>query len=88
MFDDCLFVHHGRGTLFTMFGAIPFGPKDYLVIPKGTIYRLVFEKPKAGEPANKFIFMEAVNGSLILPPPRYLSKKSAQFLEHAPYCER
>jgi homogentisate 1,2-dioxygenase len=88
VFDDCLFVHHGRGTLFTMFGAIPFGPKDYLVIPKGTIYRLVFEKPKAGEPANKFIFMEAVNGSLILPPPRYLSKKSAQFLEHAPYCER
>ncbi|MBM4109929.1 MAG: homogentisate 1,2-dioxygenase [Phycisphaerae bacterium] len=88
VFDDCLFVHHGRGTLYTMFGAIPFGPKDYLVIPKGTIYRLVFDKAKANEPANRFVFMEAVNGSLILPPPRYLAKKSSQFLEHAPFCER
>ena len=26
--------------------------------------------------------------SHILPPPRYLSKKTSQFLEHAPYCER
>ena len=29
-----------------------------------------------------------MNTSHILPPARYLSKKTSQFLEHAPYCER
>src|SRR5262249_49770616 len=35
--DECLFIHFGRGTCWTMFGTLKFGPKDYLVIPKGTI---------------------------------------------------
>jgi homogentisate 1,2-dioxygenase len=48
----------------------------------------VFDKPGAGEPGPRFLLMESVNGSHILPPPRYMSKKTAQFLEHAPYCER
>lgn len=39
-------------------------------------------------PLGKFVAFETANGSHILPPPRYLSKKTAQFLEHAPYCER
>jgi len=88
MGDECLFIHFGRGTLFTMFGTIAFGPKDYLIIPKGTIYRLVFDAPKQGEPANRFLFIETANGSHIGPPHRYVSKETSQFLEHAPYCER
>ena len=89
MADECFFIHFGSGTVFTMFGALKFGPKDYIVIPKGTIYQFVFDKPKSkGEPGPRFLLMESVNGSHILPPPRYLSKKTAQFLEHAPYCER
>lgn len=39
-------------------------------------------------PLGKFLVIETVNGSHIGPPPRYISKKTAQFLEHAPYCER
>jgi homogentisate 1,2-dioxygenase len=88
MADECFFIHFGSGVVYTMFGALKFGPKDYIVIPKGTIYRMVFDKPAAGEPAPRFLLMESVNGSHILPPPRYMSKKTAQFLEHAPYCER
>ena len=88
MADECFFIHFGSGTVFTMFGALKFGPKDYIVIPKGTIYQFVFDKPAKGEPAARFLLIESVNGSHILPPPRYLSKKTAQFLEHAPYCER
>jgi homogentisate 1,2-dioxygenase len=86
--DECFFIHFGSGTVYTMFGALKFGPKDYIVIPKGTIYRMEFAKPAAGEPEPRFLLMESVNGSHILPPPRYMSKKTAQFLEHAPYCER
>src|SRR5579862_6522378 len=39
--DDLLFVHEGTGTLETMFGDLAYGPGDYLVIPRGTIYRLI-----------------------------------------------
>jgi len=96
--DECLFVHFGRGTLYTMFGTLAFHEKDYIVIPKGTIYRMVFEplpdsaRPegltKADMPFGRFICFETANGSHIGPPPRYLSKQTSQFLEHAPYCER
>ena len=86
--DECVFVHHGRGVIHTQFGTLEFGPKDYVVIPKGTIYRMIFDEPAEDEPNPKFIVFETANGSHILPPPRYLSKTTSQFLEHAPYCER
>lgn len=86
--DECLFIHHGRGTLYTMFGTLPFREKDYVIIPKGTIYRMEFDEPAEGEPNPRFLVIETCNGSHILPPPRYISKKTSQFLEHAPYCER
>jgi len=88
MGDECLFIHYGSGACYTMFGTLKFGPKDYIVIPKGTIYRMEFDKPSKGEPEPRFLVIETVNTSHILPPPRYLSKETAQFLEHAPYCER
>jgi homogentisate 1,2-dioxygenase len=88
MGDECLFVHHGSGTVYTTFGTLAFRRKDYIVIPKGTTYRIVFDEPEAGGPEPRFLVIETANSSHILPPPRYLSKKSAQFLEHAPYCER
>ncbi len=95
--DECLFIHYGRGTCYTMMGTLKFGPKDYIVIPKGVIYRLEFERRRiAGEgepsvdevPYGKFLIIETANGSHIAPPPRYLSKQTSQFLEHAPFCER
>ncbi|MCA9296265.1 MAG: homogentisate 1,2-dioxygenase, partial [Phycisphaerales bacterium] len=86
--DECLFIHFGSGTMFTSFGTLRFHEKDYIVIPKGTIYKMVFNETKDGEPEPRFLTIETVNGSHILPPPGYLSKKTSQFLEHAPYCER
>ena len=93
MGDECIFVHHGSGTVHSTFGTLEFREKDYIVIPKGTVYRMVFDKPGRGEdgsdqPGPRFLVIETANGSHIVPPPRYLSKKTAQFLEHAPYCER
>jgi homogentisate 1,2-dioxygenase len=86
--DECLFIHFGSGTLHTTFGTLAFGPKDYIIIPKGTIYKMVFDPAADDAPPNRFICFETCNTSHILPPPRYLSKKTSQFLEHAPYCER
>ncbi len=95
--DECLFVHFGSGTCYTMLGTLKFGPKDYIVMPKGIIYKIVFDKRttvKDGEPSlqdmpyGKFLTIETCNGSHIGPPPRYVSKATGQFLEHSPYCER
>ena len=88
MGDECIFIHHGSGTVFTVFGTLPFRPKDYIIIPKGTIYKMVFDDPDKDEPNPRFLVIETCNASHIMPPPRYMSKKTSQFLEHAPYCER
>jgi len=41
--DEMLFVHNGKGVLKTMLGNIPFGPGDYLIVPRGMIYQMHFE---------------------------------------------
>lgn len=38
--DEVLFVHAGAGRIETDFGPLAYGPGDYLVIPRGTVYRL------------------------------------------------
>ncbi|HEY1115393.1 MAG TPA: homogentisate 1,2-dioxygenase [Chitinophagaceae bacterium] len=78
--DEMIFVHEGSGTLKTMYGEIPFGYGDYLVIPRGTIYQIQF----AGDD-NRLFIVESF--SPIRFPKRYLSKYG-QLLEHAPFCER
>ena len=39
--DEVLFVHHGRGRLESQFGDLEYRPGDYLVLPTGTLWRLV-----------------------------------------------
>ncbi|MCM3767833.1 homogentisate 1,2-dioxygenase [Neobacillus niacini] len=79
--DELLFIHHGSGKLETMFGTISYRPGDYLVIPIGTIYRVV---PTPGIPT-KLLFVEAF--SQITTPKRYRNEYG-QLLEHSPFCER
>ena len=38
--DELLFVHAGAGRLETDFGPLAYEPGDYLLIPRGTTYRL------------------------------------------------
>lgn len=38
--DEVLFVHAGKGLLETDFGPLTYGAGDYLVVPRGTVYRL------------------------------------------------
>ena len=78
--DEMIFVHEGSGMLRTMYGNIPFGYGDYLVIPRGTIYRLDFSHAD-----NRLFIVESF--SPIRFPHKYLSP-NGQLLEHSPYCER
>lgn len=78
--DEVIFIHEGTGVLKTMYGQIPFSYGDYLVIPRGTIYQITFDKTD-----NRLFIVESF--SPIRFPKRYLSKYG-QLMEHAPFCER
>lgn len=78
--DEVLFVHHGTGELHSEHGVVPFGPGDYLVVPRGVLYRL--EKVSA---ENRFFITESYGP--VETPNRYRNN-FGQLLEHAPYSER
>jgi homogentisate 1,2-dioxygenase len=82
MGDELLFVHEGEGTLETTFGSLPYGPGDYLLIPRGTTWRI---QPSAAYP-QRMLVVEAFGGPM-QPPKRYRNE-FGQLLEHSPYCER
>jgi homogentisate 1,2-dioxygenase len=79
--DECVFVESGAATVETVFGTLPAGEGDYVLIPRATTHRW---RP-SGDDALRVYCIEA--NSHITPARRYLSK-FGQLLEHAPYCER
>ncbi|HEY2721376.1 MAG TPA: homogentisate 1,2-dioxygenase [Chitinophagaceae bacterium] len=78
--DEMIFIHEGKGVLRTMYGELPFGYGDYLIIPRGTIYQIEFS-----DQHNRLLIVESF--SPIRFPKKYLSRYG-QLLEHSPYCER
>jgi homogentisate 1,2-dioxygenase len=59
--DELLFIHAGHGELFCDFGHLSYGQGDYIVVPRGTMWRL--------EPAEatSLLLIEATNASYQLP---------------------
>ena len=43
--DQLLFIHEGNGALFCDYGHLDYAEGDYLVIPRGTMWRLEPAKP-------------------------------------------
>lgn len=78
--DEMIFIHKGKGVLKTMYGNLPFGYGDYLIIPRGTVYQLHFD-----DEDNRLLIVES--NSPITTPRRYRNDYG-QFLEHSPFCER
>jgi homogentisate 1,2-dioxygenase len=59
--DDLLFVHAGSAELFCDYGHLSLVAGDYVVIPRGTMWRLAVTQPLAA------LLIECVNGSYSLP---------------------
>ncbi len=78
--DEILFVHDAGGTLATMYGDVEVRPGDYLVIPRGTIYRLDLETYPA-----RVISIET-HGPVTTP--RRYRNEYGQMNEEAPFTER
>ncbi|TWD92298.1 homogentisate 1,2-dioxygenase [Neobacillus bataviensis] len=79
--DELLYIHYGSGKLETMFGTISYREGDYLIIPIGTIYRVIPNKQET----TQLLFIESF--SQITTPRRYRNEYG-QLLEHSPFCER
>lgn len=77
--DEMFFVHFGTGEVQTMFGTIPYRKGDYIMIPIGTIYKVV--------PTSETKLLIVESNSQLTTPKRYRNEYG-QMLEHSPFCER
>jgi homogentisate 1,2-dioxygenase len=59
--DELLFVHQGGGDLYCDYGRMPFSEGDYIVIPRGTMWRVEITEPLTA------LLVEATNESYQLP---------------------
>ena len=59
--DELLFVHAGRAELYCDFGHLAVEPGDYVVLPRGTLWRL-----ECAEPVDALL-IEATNSTYTLP---------------------
>lgn len=82
--DDLFFVHAGSGTLHTLFGPLRYQPGDYLLIPRGTIYRVV---PDAAVDATPPLWL-VIEGRSYLEIPSNFRNPAGQLRMDAPYCHR
>ena len=63
-----------------MYGSLPFQYGDYILIPRGTVYKIEFKTTE-----NKLLYIESFDP--IFTPRRYRND-FGQLLEHSPFCER
>lgn len=59
--DDLLFVHTGAGEFFCDYGHLSIRAGDYVVVPRGTMWRVEVHEPMS------VLMIEAVNSSYELP---------------------
>ena len=78
--DELIFIHKGTGKLRTMLGNLDFKYGDYLLIPRGIIYKIDFDTED-----NRLFIVESRRP--IYTPKRYRNW-FGQLQEHAPFCER
>jgi len=59
--DELLFIHQGAGDLFCDYGHLAFRQGDYLMLPRGTLWRLEPTEPLS------LLMIEATNSAYSLP---------------------
>ncbi len=80
-FDDIIFVWRGGGWLESTFGRLRYRADDYIVIPRGTTYRLVPDDVAIED----YLVLESAHPVRL--PARYLQPEG-QIRMGAPYSER
>ncbi|MGF1534463.1 MAG: homogentisate 1,2-dioxygenase [Bernardetiaceae bacterium] len=81
--DELLYIHDGSGILLSQFGKLPFKKGDYVVIPRTTIYKIIFDAHASEAPR-----LLVVESRQPIETVRRYRNELGQLLEHSPYCER
>lgn len=78
--DEMIFIHKGSGKLRTIYGNLDFKYGDYLIIPRGIIYKIDFDNED-----NRLFIVES---HVPIYTPKQYRNWFGQLLEHSPFCER
>ena len=78
-FDELFYVQYGKGVLSTNYGDLCYNKGDYIVIPRGVIWKL------ENDENTKLLVVESKDP---IEAPNKYKNKFGQMLEGAPYCER
>lgn len=78
--DELIFIHKGSGTLRTFLGNLTFKYGDYLVVPRGMIYKMDFDTED-----NRLFIVESKHPFYT---PKHYRNWFGQLMEHSPFCER
>ena len=77
--DEVIFIHTGTGLFKSNFGNMELKPGDYLLIPRGVIWKMDVKQP---------IRILVIESSAPIETPTRYRNKFGQLLEHSPYAER
>lgn len=78
--DELFFVHEGKGVLESIFGDLPFHENDFIIVPRGTTYRVKLDSKES-----RFLITESAGP---LEVPRRYRNDYGQLVELAPYSDR
>jgi len=78
-FDELIYIQSGKASFLSNFGFLNLIPGDYLVIPKGVIWKIDVEE--------NLSCLLVESSSPIEVPGKY-TNRFGQFMEHSPFCER
>ncbi|MFO0573847.1 MAG: homogentisate 1,2-dioxygenase [Polyangia bacterium] len=83
--DELYFVQEGAGRIESLFGVLAYKPGDYLLIPRGTIYRMVPDAGPDGTASSLLLFIE---GRTYLEIPQNFRNGHGMLRMDAPYSHR
>ena len=78
-FDELLYVQYGEGVLSTNFGDLSYSSGDYIVIPRGVIWK------NSSLEKTKILIIESKHP---VETPKKYRNNFGQLLESSPFCER
>ena len=78
-YDELIYVQSGKGLFSSNFGDMKITPGDYIVIPKGVIWRMDVEE-------NLSCLIIETCGPIETP--NKYRNRFGQLMEHSPFCER
>ena len=81
-FDELLYIQSGKGILKTNYGDLDFYKGDYIVIPRGVIFKTI------NSDVNKKIEGLFIRSGAPIETPSKYRNRLGQLLEHSPFCER